>query len=164
MRDELQNFRPTAWSLGGVDRVGKLLSTLAIVATGLTGCATGISRLDGERGVDRYRPYLGEPIDHFTAFDFQGWEYAGDNQVVIWTGVNEAYLLTVWSTCTELDFAQRIGVTSTGNTVSRMEAVRVGGQRCPIEVIQPIDIRAYKADRAAQREEEEAQARSDDES
>jgi hypothetical protein len=131
----------------------KSLLPLAAAVSVLAGCATGMARRTDEGGIERYRPYLGDPIDRFTAFDFQGWEFAGDNQVVVWTGVNEAYLITVWNTCTDLAFAQRIGVTSTGSVVSRIEAVRVGRQRCPIEEIRPIDIRGYKADRAAAREE-----------
>jgi hypothetical protein len=158
-RVELQNFPSIIRSIADMDRVIKWLLLLAGAVAMLPGCATGIARLDGETSVDRYRPYLGDPIDHFTAFSFDGWEFGGGNQVVVWTGVNEAYLITVWNSCRDLDFAQHIGVTSTGNSVSRMEVVRVGRQRCPIEEIRPIDIRGYKADRAAQREGEALQSR-----
>jgi hypothetical protein len=121
----------------------------------LAGCATGtgVARMKNETPVDRYRPYIGTPIDHFTAFRFDSWESVGPNQVAVWTGVNEAYLITVWDTCRNLNFAQHIGVTSTGNTVSKMESLRVGRDRCPIESIRPIDIRRYKDDRAALREQ-----------
>jgi len=85
-----------------------------------------------------------------------GLEQAGVAAVVsylVWTGVNEAYLIRVWSTCTDLNFAHRIGVTSTGHTVSRLESIRVGRQRCPIEDIRPIDVHGYKADRALAHEQ-----------
>jgi hypothetical protein len=126
---------------------------LIAVLVFLAGCATGVARMKTETAVDRYRPYIGTPIDQFTAFRFDGWELAGPNQVVVWTGVNEAYLITVWKSCRDLNFAQQVGVTSTGHTVSRMESIRVGRERCPIESIRPIDIRTYKEDRAALREQ-----------
>ena len=131
----------------------KRLALMAALIVVMAGCATGITRMKGESAAVRYEPYLGAPIDQFTAFHFNGWESAGRNQVVVWTGVNEAYLLTVWGTCTDLNYAHRIGITSTGNTVNRLESLRVGRERCPIEEIRPIDVAGYKADRAAAREQ-----------
>lgn len=132
-----------------MDRIALVAALIAVLA----GCATGIARMNGETGMQRYQDYVGAPIDQFTAFDFNGWELAGRDQVVVWTGVNEAYLIRVWSTCTDLNFAHRIGVTSTGHTVSRLESIRVGRQRCPIEDIRPIDVHGYKADRALAHEQ-----------
>jgi hypothetical protein len=128
---------------------------LLIALSALTaGCASGngVTRMKSETPYDRYRPYVGTPIDHFTAFRFDSWESVGPNQVVIWTGVNQAYLITVWETCRNLNFAQHIAVTSTGHTVSKMDTLRVGEDRCPIESIRPVDIKRYKEDRAALRE------------
>ena len=73
----------------------------------------------------------------------------GRNQVVVWTQINDAYLITVWDSCQDLNFAPRIGIKSIGNTVSRLDSIRVGRDRCPIQEIQPIDVKRYKADRAA---------------
>jgi hypothetical protein len=116
------------------------------------GCATSVARMKTETPIDGYRPYIGAPIDSFTAFRFDGWEVVGRNQVVIWTGVNDAYLVTVWDTCRDLNFVQRIGISSTGHSVSRFETLHVGQDRCPIESIRPIDMHRYKEDRAAARE------------
>lgn len=131
-----------------MNRIALLIALFLLCA----GCATDVARMKTETAIDRYRPYVGAPIDNFTAFSFHGWELAGHDQVVIWTGVNEAYLVTVWDTCPNLDFAQGIGISSTNHAVSRSETLRVGRDRCPIESIRPIDIRRYKEDRAAARE------------
>lgn len=131
----------------------KRFALMAALIVLLAGCATGIARMKSEIGAERYQSYLGASIDQFSAFHFNGWESAGRDQVVVWTGVNEAYLLTVWSTCTDLNYAHRIGVTTTGHTVSRLESLRVGRERCPIEEIRPIDVGGYKADRAAAHEQ-----------
>ena len=129
----------------------RILPLIALSAL-FAGCAAGVARMKSDAPVTRYQAYLGEPVDHFTAFRIDGWEFAGHNQVVVWTGINEAYLLTVWDSCQDLEYAQNIGISSTGSTVHRLESIRVGRQRCPIESIRPIDVRQYKADSAALRE------------
>ena len=55
-----------------------------------------------------------------------------------WTGVNEAYRVTVWDSCRDKQFAHSIGVTSNGSQVTTFDHVRVGRERCPIRVIRPI--------------------------
>jgi hypothetical protein len=131
-----------------MNRIALLMALLVLVG----GCATGVARMKTETPVTRYQPYLGTPIERFTAFRFDGWELVGHNQVVVWTGVNEAYLLTVWDSCQDLEYAERVGLSSTGHTVSRLESLSVGQQRCPIESIRPIDIGRYKADSAGLRQ------------
>ena len=37
--------------------------------------------------------YAGTPIERFTAFDLDGWTPVSRNQLVVWSGPNEAYLL-----------------------------------------------------------------------
>jgi hypothetical protein len=60
--------------------------------------------------------------------------------------MNDAYLLTVDGTCSELPFAETIGVTTTGHQVTRFDTVLVRGNRCMIRQIRPIDIRQMRAD------------------
>ena len=62
--------------------------------------------------------------------------------------MNDAYLLTVADICTGLQFAQRIGISSTGGTVSRLEAVTFDHQSCPISEIRPVDYRKMRQDAA----------------
>ena len=74
-----------------------------------------------------------------------------------WTGVNEAYLVTVWDTCRDLQFTQQIRVVSgIDNQISRFDKVMVGRDTCPIKEIRPIDVRQMKADMSAARAEQKA--------
>ena len=113
------------------------------------GCASPLSRLNEGGFETRYVDYAGAPIDKFTSFRLDGWTPVSRNQLVVWNGPNEAYLIKVWDTCRDLMFANGIGVTSTTRTISRFEKVRVGRDSCPIEEIRPIDVKHLKADRAA---------------
>jgi hypothetical protein len=100
----------------------------------------------------RYEPYLGEPVDRFTAWRYDSFEPISRTQLVLRTGANHAYLLTVDGTCTELPFANTIGVTTTGRQVTKFDSVLVGGDRCLIKQIQPIDVRQMRADQRAAKE------------
>jgi Family of unknown function (DUF6491) len=122
----------------------------ALVAAGLTsGCATGIARLHGDAVQQRYSDYAGNPVESFTSYNINGWEPLARNKLLVWTGVSQAYLLTVWDTCRDLQFADRIGVTSTGHSISHFEKVIVGSEHCPISEIRPVDIKQMRAERAA---------------
>lgn len=122
---------------------------LVAISLALGGCATGVSRLSSETPLERYSSYAGEPVNSFTAFDINGWTALSDTKLVVWTGVNEAWLLTVWNGCQELSFVDRIRIKSTGSTVMRGDTVIVRRDRCPISEIRPIDVRQMRADREA---------------
>jgi hypothetical protein len=94
-------------------------------------------------------PACREPVNSFTAFDINGWTALSDTKLVVWTGVNEAWLLTVWNGCQELSFVDRIRIKSTGSAVMRGDTVIVRRDRCPISEIRPIDVRQMRADREA---------------
>jgi hypothetical protein len=115
----------------------------------LAGCASTVARLAGGGFETRYVDYAGDPIERFTAFALDGWTPVSRNQLVVWNGANEAYLLEVWDTCPDLMVANGIGITSTTRTISRFERVRVGNDTCPIQQIRPIDVEHWRADRAA---------------
>jgi hypothetical protein len=85
--------------------------------------------------------------------DLDGWNAISKNQLVVWTGINKAYLLTIAGYCPDLEFAHAIGVTSTGNTVDRFEKVLVGRDRCLIKEIRPLDTKQLKEDRKLLREQ-----------
>ncbi|HPF27077.1 MAG TPA: DUF6491 family protein [Steroidobacteraceae bacterium] len=120
-------------------------------AMALSGCAStgGIAKMQGEAAQYRYVDYAGEPIDDFRSFRLDGWAAVSRDTLVLWNGVNEAYLVKVWDNCRDLNFANVIGVTSTTNTISKFEKVRVGNDVCPISEIRPIDVKQMKADRRA---------------
>lgn len=121
---------------------------LALLVLSLAGCSADLDRRDA--GKLQYVDYAGEPVAQITAMrGIDGWTPVSRNQLVIWTGINEAWLLGVWDNCPDLMFANSIRVTQTGHTISRFEKVLVGRDTCPIEQIRPIDILRMKADRKA---------------
>ncbi len=85
---------------------------------------------------------------------FDSWESLGNNQLLIFTTPNDAYLLSVTPPCTDLPFVQNIALTSTSSTVSaRLDSVIVKGWRCQIAEIRKVD---YTRMRAEMRQEAEA--------
>lgn len=130
----------------------RVLATLGCALV-LAGCAAGIDRMAGDTPLERYTSYAGEPVERFTAFNVTGWTALSRNKLVVWTGVSDAYLLTVWDTCRDLQFVERIRVTQTGSSISRLDKVIVRGDRCPITEIRPVDVKQMRADREAARAE-----------
>jgi hypothetical protein len=121
----------------------------------LAACSAFGSRESDEQVFNRYHEFAGPPVDKFAYFGrISGWQSLGRDALVVYTGVNDAYLLTVAPPCNDLTFANRIGLTSTGSTVSaRFDSVLVDDRRCQITQIRPVD---YAAVRRAAREEREA--------
>lgn len=127
------------------------LRTAAVLglATLLTACASGLARKD-DGAQYRYQDYAGAPVDTVDSLGrVSGWTSVSRNQLVIWTGVNEAWLLKVWDTCRDLTFANDIAVSRSGTKITRFDKVLVGEERCQISEIRPVDVRQMKADRAA---------------
>lgn len=136
----------------------KTLTAIILAGFFASACATtggGIERSTGDKALARYEPYVGEPVDSFTMFRHDSWVPIDRNQLVLYTSINDAYLLTVTGPCYELPYAQTVGVTTTGNTVSKFDSVLVRGNRCPITEIQPIDVHRMKADRRLRELEEQ---------
>jgi hypothetical protein len=100
-----------------------------------------------------YTDYAGEPVKSFYMGTFDGWTAVSRDQLVVWTGMNKAYLLNVTGYCPDLQFANTIAVTSTGSTVDKFEKVLVGRDRCLINEIRPLDTKQLKADRKLLREQ-----------
>ena len=119
-------------------------------ATMLAGCASlKKSQLD-------YHEYTGEPVKSFYMSNFDGWAPVSKDELVVWAGINKAYLLKVAGYCPDLQFANAIAVTSTANTVDKFEKVIVGRDRCFIQEIRPVDVKQMKADRKLLREQQKA--------
>ena len=117
----------------------------------VAGCSSGLARRD-ESGL-KYVDYAGEPVQQITAMrGIDSWTPVSRNQLVIWTGINEAWLLKVWDNCPDLNFANSIQVTQTGRSISRFERVIAGRDSCPIQEIRPVDVNRMKADRKAARD------------
>lgn len=122
-----------------------LLPTVAL----LTACS-GIplkERQDAQRS--RYEAYAGAPVPQFTWIGhYNSWAPIGTNELVVWTTPFQAYLIKVAPPCDNLEFVDRIGLTSTANTVyARFDAVKLGhGWRCPIQEIRPVDYKRMQQD------------------
>jgi hypothetical protein len=127
----------------------KRIMTLVLASLLAAGCATGASVSKGDQAIDRYEPYLLEPVRSFTAFRIDSWQSVDRDRLILWTGINDAWLITVSGSCPDLMFTDRIRVTSTGNQVSTFDKVIVRGDTCLIDKIEPINVRQMKADRAA---------------
>jgi Family of unknown function (DUF6491) len=124
-----------------------VLAAAAVVGAALlAGCATKGPQLD-------YTDYAGEPVKSFYMNNFDGWTVVSKDQLVVWTGLNKAYLLSITGYCPDLQFANTIAVTSTANTVDKFEKVIVGRDRCFIQEIRPLDTKLMKEDRKLIREQ-----------
>jgi hypothetical protein len=134
----------------------KMMKTRTWICLGLAllaaACTTthSVPRAKGvDPAVERYSKYALAPVDSFVAFRLDSWTALSRNQLLIWPHFNEAYLVTVWDTCFDLPFAERIGVEKTGSSVTKFDKIIVGRDRCPISEIRPIDLKKMKADQAA---------------
>jgi hypothetical protein len=124
----------------------------------LTGCAATLKKLSEPKL--SYTEYAGEPVKSFYMKNLDGgWSPVSRDQLVVWSGINEAYLIKVAGYCPDLMFAQAIGVTNTAGTVDKFEKILVGRDKCFIEEIRPIDTKQMKADRKLMKEQlKEAEA------
>lgn len=138
------HMRPGGWGVAAA----------AAIAALLAGCG-GIPLHESDQEVrDRFNAYAGEPIDQFTWLShFDSWQPVGRYDLVVFTNPSDAYLIKVFPPCANLQFANRIGVTSTADTVSsRFDSVIVRGafpgsaDRCQIQEIRKVDYRRMRAD------------------
>jgi hypothetical protein len=126
------------------------LFVLTLFALVISACASsGLQRSSGDRILERYDGYIGEPIRGFTAFRQESWQPVSRNQLILWTSISDAYLLTISNNCPDLMLTNAVSVTSTTSEISTLDFVTVRGDRCPIEKIQPIDVRRWRKDRDA---------------
>lgn len=120
---------------------------LTVLAMLMVAC-TGNVREREAQALDRYLEYAQPPVEQFRFWNLRDWELVGDYQLVVWPNRREAYLLTVDQPCSELRWANAIGVSSTGQMVQRrLDTVNVGTQKCRIMEIRPIDYQAMQRDR-----------------
>ena len=126
-----------------VPRIALALAAAALLA------ACGASNTRAERDAQRLedlRSVAGEPVRDFRYTRLQAWNTYGEESVLVETSLREGWLLTVDAPCIDLPFAQAIGLSSgPGNTVSTFDYVVIGHDRCRINEIRPVDLRALRA-------------------
>ena len=125
----------------------KRILAMTLMAFVATACASGLQRSRNTDPLERYDGYIGEPIHGFTAMRADSWQPVGRDQLIIWTGLSDAWLVTVLGSCSDLQFANSIRINTSVHTITDFDTVLVGRDRCPIKEIRPIDIRRMKADR-----------------
>ena len=116
----------------------------------LAACATtGMS--DSEK-LALYSSHAGKPVSSFHYFGrIDGWTPLGDSAVAVWTKPNQAYLLSLYGPCQNLEFTPVIGVTSQMNQVYAKFDKIIAHDRgsiempCRINEIRPLDVKAIKA-------------------
>jgi hypothetical protein len=138
-----------------ISRVATAIAT-AMAAALLAGCASTLAHINAPK-LD-YREYAGEPVKSFDMHSFDGWSAVSKDQLVVWAGINEAYLIKVTGYCPDLMFANAIAVTSTAGSVDKFEKVIVGHDKCFINEIRPIDTKQMKADRKLLNEQRKQEA------
>ena len=119
-----------------------------VVALTVAACAGIPRRQADQEQLDRYLRYAGPPVDHVTYLGtYDNWQPVSPDQLVLWTNINDAYLITVSAPCENLQFAQRIGITQTASTIyTRFDSVLVHHWKCPITEIRPINYLQMRKD------------------
>ena len=131
-----------------------------LIAALVTVACSGIPRRNSDQeALEQYLKYAGPPVDRVTYLGhYDNWQAVGQYQIVLWTGINDAYLITVASPCENLRFATRVGITQTANTIySKFDAVLVKHWRCQITEIRPINYLKMRQDLREQRAQEKAE-------
>lgn len=92
--------------------------------------------------LEKFAPYLQDPVDQFAFPSLYKWQLAGADKVAVWSSADDAYLLTVETPCEQLQSTAQVGVTTQATqTVTRqLDAVTAGSDRCRILEIEPIDV------------------------
>jgi hypothetical protein len=127
------------------------LMPFVFAAALLAACTAPAPRKEDAATEARLMKYASPPIESFTYLGrYDGFRTLGDKEVVIFTTVSDAYLIRVRDPCINLQFANRIGLTSSNRTVNRaFDFVISDHERCQIDTIRHIDYAAYKHDRDA---------------
>lgn len=136
----------------------KLLALSLIALSVLSACAGLRNRESDADALARFMDHSSEPVDSFSYLGrFDGWRALGRDRLVIFTGMNKAYLLKVAPPCQDLQFASAVGLEASSSVVYRgFDAVRVGPDRCMITEIRPVN---YGELRKEERELREASAK-----
>jgi hypothetical protein len=112
----------------------------------LTSCAGVPLRERPGAELRRYEAYAGRPVKQIRwVNNYRRWSPIAAHKLLMWTNIEQPYLMTVFPPCTNLLFAHGIGITSTIDvTQARFDFVTADGWKCMIETIQPIDYRRMR--------------------
>ena len=122
-----------------------------LAAFAVSGCATNAGLRDAER-LTLYRNHAGEAVDsiHYSGH-YNGWTPLSDGAFALWTRPSQAWLVELYSPCSEIDYADTIGFRNHGGRLSaRFDQVYVSSNSllpisCAIKEIRPLDVKAIRA-------------------
>jgi hypothetical protein len=99
----------------------------------------------------RYQKYAQAPVERFPMVSLWQWQVVGKHDVVVWTGVGTAYLITVEKSCNNLDWARGIGITqnTSMHVDAKFDSIVFDHQNCRITQIRPLDYKALQHDEKA---------------
>lgn len=130
--------------------MNRLSIACVVAACGLAAAAHADTRETQRRNLERYTPYMQDPVDAFEFWTLHKWQLVGPLEVVVWSTIKDAYLVRVRAPCARLEWARSIALTSkqSHRVSARFDELRAGGDRCPIDEIRPIDLARMAAERA----------------
>jgi len=141
--------------------VKSVLAAVAMVAA-LSGCAR-VGKDYTTRMEERQQAYAaaaGTPVNSFHYFSLWSWEPLSDRQLAVYTRANEAWLIDLDGRCSNLEFTNHIGLTSSVSEVSvKFDRVLTGPRDAPcfIKQIRPVDLKKLNSPQEGKpREVEEA--------
>ena len=125
-----------------------VLAAIAFASVLAAPVASAQTRATQQKNLERFEKYAGAPIDEFEFFSLYKWQLVGPEKVVVWSTINDAYLITVEKPCPGLEFARGIAVTSKQRHIvsAKFDEVTYGKGRCQIAQIRPVDYRQMLKD------------------
>lgn len=119
-----------------------------LLALTLVAGAHADTRETMQKNLARYEKYLGDPVDQFQFWTLYKWQLVGPTKVVVWSTINDAYLVTVEDPCPDLEWANTIALTSKQShfVSAKFDSVTFGKGQCQIKQIQPIDYKRMLKD------------------
>ena len=126
----------------------KVFAAVALAGALVAPATHAQTRATQQENLERFEKYAGAPVDEFDFWSLYKWQLVGPEKVVIWSTINDAYLVTVESPCPGLEWANSIAVTSKESHMvsTRFDFVKYDKGQCQISEIQPIDYKQMIAD------------------
>ena len=129
------------------------------IAAMLSPCAMASAEREREQ-LATYERLAGPELKEMPFWRMESFETLDDDAVLVFTSINDAWLVKVLPPCTELRFANTIGLTSNMHRVTqKFDHVIAGGNRCDIRSIQRVDYKTYRAELKQKRIDEKAKGK-----
>jgi hypothetical protein len=126
-------------------RLSCLFGLLLALAAGVVNADT---RAYENEQLARFQKYAGAPVDEFSMFRMWKWQVVGPERLVIWSTINDAWLVRVEKPCVRLEWTHAVVVTQKmrQKVSKKFDFVVFGNQRCKIAEILPVDYKTMLKD------------------